>query len=67
MKVRLLKDWSYRKAGEVVEVFEPAGQNWILNGIAAPYEESRSLEVEQAVEPDDEIERAIVGRKPHKR
>lgn len=67
MKVRLLKDWSYRKAGDVVEVFEPTGQNWILNGIAEPHSESRAVAVEEAVEEQDAVERAVVGRKPIKR
>lgn len=58
MKVRLLKDWSYHKAGDVVEVFEPAGRNWILNGIAVPHAESRSIVVEQAVGSDRGVERA---------
>lgn len=58
--VRLLKDWNWQKAGSVVDVFEPTGQNWILNGIAERVGENRSVDVEQAVEPPDGIERAVV-------
>lgn len=65
MKVRLLKDWSFQKAGAVVEVFEPTGRNWILNGIAAPHEESRSVEAEEAVARATSVEHATVGKKYH--
>lgn len=62
MKVRLLKDWNYHKQGDIVEVFEPTGKNWILNGIATEPTESRSV-VEQAVlAPGEGVERAV--RKP---
>lgn len=61
--VKLLKDWNWQKAGDVVSVFEPTGQNWILNGIAERVSESRSVDVEQAVEPPDGIERAVVSEK----
>ena len=67
MKVRLLKDWSYHKRGEVAEVFEPTARNWLLNGIAEECGESRSIDIEQAVEqPAGAVERAVVGRKPRK-
>jgi hypothetical protein len=61
MKVRLLKDWGFNKAGDVVEVFDPTGNNWILNGIAEIPREVRSVEpVEQAVSPQPEsVERAM--------
>lgn len=59
MKVRLLKEWNYHKQGEVVEAFEPTAKNWILNGIAEPVAESRSV-VEQAVQPPgDNVDRAV--------
>lgn len=67
MKVRLLRDWSYRKTGDVVEVFEPTGQNWILNGIAEAHSEARSVPIEEAVENPAGTERAMMGRKTHKR
>lgn len=63
MKVRLLKDWSFQKAGTIVEIFEPTGRNWILNGIAAPHEESRSREPEEAVAAETAVEHAAVGKK----
>ena len=45
----MLRDWSWNKAGDVIEVFEPTAKDWIREGIAAPAgEESRSLRVEQA-------------------
>ena len=50
MKVRLLKDWSFHKEGEIAEVFEPTARNWILNGIASELIDSRSVLVEQAVD-----------------
>lgn len=69
MKVRLLKDWNWKKAGEVVDVFEPTGQNWLLNGIAELCSDSRSLEVERAVEPPEAVETAALSekRRPAKR
>lgn len=67
MKVRLLRDWSYHKRGEVAEVFEPTARNWLLNGIAEACAESRSIDVEDAVEhPVESVERAVVGRKAKK-
>lgn len=50
MKVRLLKDWSFHKTGEVAEVFEPTAKNWILNGIAERFADSRSLPVENVAD-----------------
>jgi hypothetical protein len=67
MRVRLLRDWSYHKQGEVAEVFEPTARNWLINGIAEAFAESRSIDIEQAVEqPVEAVERAVVGRKPRK-
>lgn len=67
MKVRLLKDWSFHKAGDVVNVFEPTAKNWLATGIADPVIESerRDLPVERADEPQDGVERAV--RKPNAR
>lgn len=62
MKVRLLKDWGFSKAGDVVDVFEPTGRNWLLNGIAEEHSESRCVSVERAT--DGQIaERAVVAEK----
>jgi len=60
MKVRLLKDWGFNKAGDTVEVFEPTAKNWLLNGIAEEPQEVRSVEVvEQATAPHGQaVERA---------
>lgn len=60
MKVRLLKDWSWNKAGDVVDVFDPLADDWIRNGVAELFTESRSVAVERAVEPDDPVERAVI-------
>ncbi len=50
MKIRLLKDWAYNSAGDVVDVWEPTAKAWIRDGVAQPVEEteSRSVRVEQA-------------------
>jgi hypothetical protein len=67
MKVRLLRDWSYHKQGEVAEVFEPTARNWLINGIAEAVSESRSLDIEDAVEkPAQAVERAVLDRKQKK-
>ena len=62
MKVRLAKDWSFHKAGDVADVYEPMAKNWIASGIAEPFSEPerRDLPVERADEPaSEEAERAI--------
>jgi hypothetical protein len=63
MKVRLAKDWSFHKAGDVADVYEPMAKNWIASGIAEPISpepERRDLPVERADEPvDDQVERAV--------
>jgi hypothetical protein len=67
MKVRLLKDWGFHKAGSVVDAFEPTAKNWLLNGIAEQVTESRAVVVETADERTDGVERAVrrpVARKP---
>lgn len=49
MKLRMLKDWSYNRAGDIVDVFEPTAKEWVREGIATPVTtESRSIQVEQA-------------------
>jgi hypothetical protein len=63
MKVRLLKDWSFYKSGDVAEVFEPTARNWIDSGIAERFVDVRSLPVERTVDiSPDSSERAV--RKP---
>jgi hypothetical protein len=63
MKVRLLKDWNFHKTGDVVDVFEPTGKNWIATGIADPVVERRDVQVETTDGPSPEqVERAV--RKP---
>lgn len=74
MEVRMLRDWSYHKQGEVVEVWEPTARNWMLNGIAEevrqPAPEVRDADPEPVVEtaeaPESEdVERA--DRRPKRR
>lgn len=49
MKIRMLKDWQWHKAGDVIEMWEGVAKQWILDGIAARVtEESRSVQVERA-------------------
>lgn len=50
MRVRLLKDWSFHKQGDIAEVFEPTARNWIFNGIAEELVDRRSVQVERAVD-----------------
>lgn len=61
MKVRLLKDWSFHKSGDIVDVFDPTARSWIASQIAEEFIDKRSLEpVEQAVaRPSGEVERAV--------
>ena len=67
MKVRLLKDWGFQKAGDVAEVFEPTARNWMLNGIAEQVTEARNVLVETADDRPDGVERAVrrpISRRP---
>jgi len=60
MKVRLLKDWNFHKAGDVVDVFEPTGKNWITTGIADSVVEQRDIQVENTDGPSPgQVERAV--------
>lgn len=45
MKIRLIKDWSFHKAGEIADIFEPTARNWIQSGIAEEAVDSRSIAV----------------------
>jgi hypothetical protein len=67
MKVRLLQNWNWYKAGDVADVFEPLAKNWIHSGLAETVEEARAVVVERAVEDEDRVERAVVTerRKQH--
>lgn len=60
MKVRLLKDWSWHKSGDVADVFEPLGRNWINSGIAEAFTEPKAVPAERAV-VDGEAETAMVS------
>lgn len=68
MKVRLIKDWSFHKSGDIAEVFDPTARNWILNGIAEELVDRRSVSVERVTdEQQSSSEKAIrrpVARKP---
>lgn len=62
----MAKDWSFYKAGDITEVFEPTAINWIQSGIAEAYVDKRSVPVERTVDPQHEdCEKAI--RKPSAR
>lgn len=67
MKIRLIKDWSFHKSGEIAEVFEPTARNWISSGIAVEVIDSRSLPVDQAVDSQQvSSEKAIRKTLPRK-
>lgn len=62
MKVRMNKDWSFHKSGDVVDCFEPMAKNWIATGIADPVSEveRRDVEVEATDNPAPaQAERAV--------
>jgi len=63
MKIKMLRDWSWYKAGQVADVFEPLAQNWIGEGVAAPALEERSVAVDRADEDTSRVERAVVTEK----
>lgn len=63
MKVRLLKDWSWHKAGDTAEVFDPTARNWIATGIAEPAKDARSAPADRAVVEDGLAENAAVAFK----
>lgn len=60
MKVRMLKDWSFHKSGDVAEVFEPTGRNWVAAGIAEDVAEPRSVASERAM-AEDPVEVAMLS------
>lgn len=69
MKVRLIKDWSFHKSGDIAEVFEPTAMNWIQNGIAEPLADSRSVQVDTTVDAhqassEKAVRRPTPSRKP---
>lgn len=61
MTVRMLKDWSFHKRGQLATVYEPTAKNWVNTGIAELVE-SRDLPVEAAVaspaREEEHVERA---------
>jgi hypothetical protein len=67
MKVRLLKDWSFHKTGEIAEVFEPTARNWIYNGIAENVVDVRSLPVEQTVDAQQDLSEKAVRKPIHRK
>lgn len=66
----MLKDWSWHKAGDMPEVFEPTAKNWIATGIAEPAADIRTATADRAVASDERAESAVmtfkrnVTRKP---
>jgi len=67
MKVRLLKDWSFHKAGEIADVFEPTARNWIFNGIAEGVVDVRSMPVEQTVDAQQDLSEKAVRKPIHRK
>lgn len=63
MKLRMLKDWNWQKAGSIAEVFDPLGEDWIQNGVAELFVEPREVVVERATADDPQAERAIMSEK----
>lgn len=64
MKIRLLKEWNFYKAGQVTDVFDPLAKSLIQEGIAEI--ESRAVVVERAEESPEGVERAVVTEKRRK-
>lgn len=62
MKVRMLKDWSWHKSGDLVDVFDPTGRNWILTGIAEDASNPREAPAERAV-ATEQAESAMIAPK----
>jgi len=67
MKVRLLKDWSFYKSGEVAEVFEPTARNWIQSEIAEEFVDRRSFPVEQMVDQTQGLSEKAVRKPSHRK
>lgn len=63
MKVRMLKDWSWHKAGDVVEVFDPTGRNWVVTGIAEDAADPKEPPAERAVATEQSETAMISPRK----
>lgn len=63
MKIRLLKDWNWHKAGDVTDVFDPLANDWILNGVAEPFVETRAVQVERATSAEPQVESAMISEK----
>jgi hypothetical protein len=63
MKIKMMKDWSWYKAGQVVDIYEPLAKNWLQEGVAVPAAEERSLDVERADAVESRVERAVVTEK----
>ena len=63
MKLRMLRDWNWQKAGSIADVFDPLGEDWIRNGVAELFVESRAIEVEQAIADEPQAERAVMSEK----
>jgi hypothetical protein len=63
MKIRMLRDWSWYKAGQVADVHDPLAKNWIAEGAAEPAREERSVAVDRADQDTSRAERAVVTEK----
>lgn len=56
----MLKDWSWHKAGDVADVFEPLGRNWLNSGIAEAFSDAKAVPAERAV-AESHAESAMVS------
>lgn len=63
MKIQMTKDWSWYKAGQVVDIYDPLAKNWLHEGVAVPATEERSIDVERADAVEGRVERAVVTEK----
>jgi len=66
VKIKMLKDWSWYKAGQVVDIYDPLAKNWLQEGVALPAQEDRSIDVERAEAVEFRVERAVVTEKRKK-
>ena len=69
VKVRLLKDWQWNRAGQVIEVFPPVARQWVFDGVAEYVTDDRSTpaDVEMSVAPSDGVETATIQQRMKRR
>ena len=55
MKIEMIKDWSFHRTGDVVDVFDPTAIDWINSGVARRAVDSSKEET---------VERSVVAEPP---